>query len=117
MRWILISAAIFGASSIMAGASLRHMGGDTEVIQVALRYHQLHSLVLLIVGLYALNKDFSRHTSILAGLFILGIIVFSGSLYLSAILPWPFLTMLTPIGGIVFILAWLSLAFIPKPKN
>lgn len=117
MRWILVSAAILGASSIVAGAALRHIGGDAEILQTALRYHQLHSIALLALGLYAINKEFSKRIAISAGLFILGIIVFSGSLYLSAMLPWPFLTMLTPVGGMSFILAWLSLAFIPKSTD
>ncbi len=117
MRWVLVSAGIIGASSIIAGATLRHIGGDTEILQTALRYHQLHSIVLLAFGLYALDKEFSLRICVSAILFILGIIVFSGSLYLSAILPWPFLTMLTPVGGMTFILGWLSLCLIPKSNN
>ncbi len=117
MRWILVSAGILGASSIIAGAALRHIGGDTEILQTALRYHQLHSIVLLALGLYALNKKISKRIAASAVLFIVGIIVFSGSLYLSAILPWPFLAMLTPIGGMSFILAWLSLALVPRSVN
>ncbi len=117
MRWILVSAGIIGASSIIAGAALRHMVGDTEILQTALRYHQLHSVVLLPLGLYALDKEFSLRICVSAILFIFGIIIFSGSLYLSAILPWPFLTMLTPVGGMAFILGWLSLGFITRSNN
>jgi uncharacterized membrane protein YgdD (TMEM256/DUF423 family) len=114
MRWIVIAAAILGASSVVIGAMLRHMAGhmDAEILQTALRYHQLHSVVLLALGLYALDKARSFRIIVPAVLFIAGVILFSGSIYLSEAILWPVLTMLTPLGGISLILAWLSLIFV-----
>lgn len=85
MRWVLITAAIFGAFSVIIGAALRHLGDDMNMdsLQIALHYHQLHSVVLLAFGLYALNKPCSVGLIVPAGLFIAGIFLFSGSLYVS----------------------------------
>lgn len=116
MRWIIIAAAILGSSSIIIGATLRHLGSDldTDILQTALRYHQLHSVVLLALGLHALDKKPSMHLTIPAVLFILGIFVFSGSLYATILWNLPVLGYLTPLGGICLISAWLSLCFIKQ---
>lgn len=116
MRWILILAALLGASSLIIGAAARHLGAeiDTEILQTALRYHQLHSAALLALGLYALDKNPSKRLIIPAVLFMLGIFIFSGSLYAMIIFNVPMLGYLTPFGGIGFILGWLSLVFIAR---
>jgi uncharacterized membrane protein YgdD (TMEM256/DUF423 family) len=115
MRWVLIMAALFGASSVIIGASLRHLGAefDLDVVQTALHYHQLYSLVLLAMGLYVLDKPFTSHKvlGLSAALFICATLVFSGSLYALALLNIPALGYFTPIGGVMFIAAWSSLIF------
>ncbi|HBR68835.1 MAG TPA: DUF423 domain-containing protein [Rhodospirillaceae bacterium] len=118
MRWILVTAAIFGASSVIIGAALRHLGGnmDMDVLQTALRYHQLYSSVLLALGLYALNKPLSKRTIIPAVLFTSGILIFSGSLYAMAVFNMSALGQLAPVGGLCFIAGWLSIAFIRPSK-
>lgn len=118
MRWILITAAIFGTSSIIIGAVLRHLSGniDMDILQTALRYHQLHSVVLLALGFYTLNKPRSVRLIVPAALFALGILVFSGSLYVMIISKVLAFGWLTPVGGIMLIAGWLSLAFIKPAK-
>ena len=119
MRWGIIIAALLGATSVIIAASLRHLGGDLdmEVLQTALRYHQLHSIVLLALGLYALDKKLSIQFIIPTVLFTLGILIFSGSLYAMVLFNLPMLGYLTPLGGLFLISAWLSLIFIYKSKN
>lgn len=114
MRWILINAATLGAASIIIGAALKHSveAGNVEVLQTALRYHQIHSIALLALGLFALDKANNRWLCIAAGLFTFGIIIFSGSLYLMILYSMPFLGNFTPIGGVCFIAGWLSLIFV-----
>ncbi|MCB9989816.1 MAG: DUF423 domain-containing protein [Rhodospirillales bacterium] len=122
MRWILIAAAILGASSIMIGAAQKHItgiseaAGTYEILQTGLRYHQIHTVVLLALGLYGLSQDHNKQLAVSALLFIAGIFLFSGGLYTAVILDMPRLTLLTPIGGICFITGWLSLAFIRTIK-
>lgn len=113
MKWILITAALLGTSSIIIGAALRHIGNDLDmdVLQTALRYHQFHSLALLTLGLYALDKTPSWRLTIAPSLFAIGTIIFSGSLYVSVLYNMPILGYLTPVGGITLIAGWLSLLF------
>ena len=119
MRWVLITAAIFGAFSVIIGAALRHLGDDMNMdsLQIALHYHQLHSVVLLAFGLYALNKPCSVGLIVPEGLFIAGIFLFSGSLYVSELFSWPGLTTLTPLGGISLIAAWFSLILVTNRSS
>ncbi len=118
MKWILIAAALFGASSVILGAALKHavVTSEFDTLQTALRYHQIHSVVLLALGLYTLNQTPQRSVIISACLFIVGIIIFSGSLYLMVLYDIPQFGKLTPVGGISLIFGWLSLALI-KPKK
>ena len=119
MRWILIAAAVSGASSVILGAMAAHMGNAAnmatgyEFMQIGLKYHQWFSLFLLALGLYSICATLSdkqtmivRLSSILA---ILGILLFSGGLYASVMLDMPVITKVTPFGGFAFIGAWLSL--------
>lgn len=118
MRWILVTAAILGALSIMIGAAREHITGISEatdayeILQTGLRYHQLHSAVLLALGLYGLSQGSGKKLTVSAGFFIAGILLFSGGLYAAILLNIPAITLLTPIGGLCFIAGWLSLAFI-----
>ena len=73
-------------------------------------YHFFHSIALIVNGLLAenfnhLNFNFSGY------LFLLGIILFSGTLYALAITDIKILGAITPIGGICFIVGWTYIAF------
>ena len=85
---------------------------ELSVFETGSKYHFYHSLALIAYG--ALGKR--SHVGIL---FLLGIIIFSGSLYLLAILGIKKLGMITPIGGTLFILAWIrfGLEFLGKETN
>ena len=67
-----------------------------------------HALALLIVGVMLTNPQFSRSLLKFAALaFILGIILFSGSLYLLALVSVSWLGAITPLGGIALLSGWL----------
>lgn len=117
MRWIIIAAALLGASSVILGAVFQHSGHeDSETLLTALRYHQLHSIVILALGLYGLRGPYNKPLMISALLFIVGTLVFSTSLYALVLLNIPALGAITPIGGLLLISGWLSLTFI-KPSR
>ena len=82
MRWVLVIASILGASSVLVGAAMRHIGtnANMDILQTALKYHQLYSVVLLALGLYMINKTASWKVRLAPILFTAGIIIFSGSL-------------------------------------
>ena len=80
-------------------------------INTAVQYQFYHVAGLLGVGiLTTLHRNYGSLLLKLSGTtFILGILLFSGSLYANALISNPIFTKLTPLGGISFILAWFFL--------
>lgn len=107
MRVLFCIAGFSAALAIVLGAVASH-AVDTErakhLIETAAHYHLIHSLALILVGLV-----FSKfHAS--AALFLMGILVFSGSLYAAAFSADAISTGLAPFGGIALILGWIVFA-------
>tara|TARA_B000000441_G_C21427080_1_gene169047 strand:+ start:114 stop:524 length:411 start_codon:yes stop_codon:yes gene_type:complete len=126
---LLVMAGILGCLGVILGATGKHaLEGkvDEELssgFETGLRYHQTHGVALLAVTLFSLCLPSSRRQKylIISGwLIFLGIVVFSGSLYLMAFTGILDFGKLTPVGGILLILGWLSLALVgffePKPE-
>ena len=79
------------------------------VYQTGVQYHFYHALGLLAVGILLLQFPCSVWLKWCGWLMFSGIMLFSGSLYLLAITSERWLGMITPIGGIAFILSRLSM--------
>jgi uncharacterized membrane protein YgdD (TMEM256/DUF423 family) len=91
----------FGAHALKA-----HLQADRlQVYETAVRYHFLHSLGLLAIGilLRSIDGELLRWS---ATLVLTGIILFSGSLYLLTFGAPRFLGAITPIGGLALIAGW-----------
>jgi uncharacterized membrane protein YgdD (TMEM256/DUF423 family) len=80
------------------------------VFQTAVQYHFYHSLALLAVGVIALNQPQTAMLKSSGWLFLIGIVVFSGSLYALSITGVRWLGAITPLGGLAFIAGWACLA-------
>jgi uncharacterized membrane protein YgdD (TMEM256/DUF423 family) len=113
-RWVLSAGAGFALLAVVLGAFAAHgLKAMLDAQQLALfetasRYQMYHALALLVVGVMLTNRQFSRSLLKLAALaFILGIILFSGSLYLLALVGVSWLGAITPLGGIAFLSGWL----------
>jgi len=116
--------ALSGALAVALGAYGAHAGAQfftpetTITFSKAVRYNMNHALVLLVVSLAI--SQWPQQEKLLHGaglLFIAGIILFSGSLYLFA-LTGINLGYITPLGGVSFICGWLCLAMAAwKGKN
>lgn len=116
MKLALIFASLSGFLSVALGAAGDHAfaGSLKEYMQtrwdVAQDYHQLYSITLLVLALYGLKScDSARSFRVSLSCFAAGIILFSGSLYLSILLNLEMLTYLTPFGGLLLMLGWLTL--------
>ncbi|MNP47617.1 hypothetical protein D3C76_1416820 [compost metagenome] len=102
--------------SVAIGAFGAHMlkekiGADAiAVYETGVQYHMIHALALLIVGLTAGQLGMSSKLKWAARLLFIGIIVFSGSLYVLSITGIKVLGAITPIGGVAFIAGWLLFA-------
>lgn len=79
------------------------------VFETAVRYHQIHALGLLAVG-WAADRWPGTWIQAAGVLMLLGILVFSGSLYLMTFTGARWLGAITPLGGLAFIGGWVSLA-------
>lgn len=81
-----------------------------DVYRTAVFYHLIHALAIFIVAhLASLFNDAKIQWAGI--LFVAGIILFSGSLYLLAVTGQKLWGILTPFGGIAFLVAWLLVAF------
>ena len=81
-----------------------------NAFRTGVEYHFYHALGLILIGIIALNLPVNTWIKSSGWMMFAGIVLFSGSLYLLSILNLRWLGMITPIGGLLFILSWLSLS-------
>jgi uncharacterized membrane protein YgdD (TMEM256/DUF423 family) len=116
-RWIWI-AAVLGAAGVVLGAFGAHALEtrlDPDALdswRTAVQYHLLHAVALLALGLYATDGD--RRVTLPAALFSIGILLFSGSIYLLVFTQQRWLGPVTPLGGLCLIGGWLSLGSLAR---
>lgn len=112
MNRVLVLAAINGFLVVLLGAFGAHgleailSPGGLDTWQTAVQYHMFHTLALLGTGLLI---EHGVRTKILYGsaqLFLAGILLFCGSLYLLAVTGIGWLGMITPAGGLAFLGGW-----------
>lgn len=115
MRWWLVIGAVNAFLSVAAGAFGAHalkarLPQDLQVIfETGARYHMYHALGLVAVGLLG----HFRPSSLLSGAgwaMLVGIVLFSGSLYALALSGVRALGAITPLGGLGFLAGWALLA-------
>lgn len=83
-----------------------------QTYETGVRYHFYHALALLAV-VYAIGRWPQSSLPTVAGwLFVAGVLIFSGTLYLLALTGIRWLGAITPIGGVAFIAGWLCLAWV-----
>ena len=96
----------FGAHGLRTLLDSHQLGA----YQTAVQYHFYHTLLLMGVGLLVRAYPDSRILKWSGWFAITGILLFSGSLYLLSVTGVRWLGMVTPVGGLAFILSWLSMA-------
>lgn len=112
-----VTGAFSGALAVGLGAFGAHglreiLSEDAlRIFHTGVEYQFNHSLALLTVGLLVSKKP-TTLANAAGNLFMLGILLFSGSLYCLALIPSiPLIGIVTPIGGFCFIAGWLLLAY------
>ncbi len=104
--FLAVALGAFGAHGLKA-----RIGQDLlAVYQTGVQYHTTHALSLLAVGIVAHWLSDSVLLQLSGWLFLAGIILFSGSLYLLAISGLGWLGAITPLGGTAFLAGWVLLA-------
>lgn len=98
----------FGAHALKASLTAAQL----TTWQTGNFYHSVHGLGLLLVGVLMLQKPALTQLRWVGVMILLGILLFSGSLYLLALTAHKWLGAITPLGGVSFIAAWVLLGFI-----
>ena len=104
--FIAVAAGAFAAHGLRDILSAEYL----STFRTAADYQMMHGIGLILIGL--MNKQNTNRCNIAAAAFMLaGIILFSGSLYLLTLTGTRWLGIITPFGGICFLIAWLILGF------
>jgi uncharacterized membrane protein YgdD (TMEM256/DUF423 family) len=110
-----VGAGAFGAHWLAGELARRGLSADEQrrqldIWEVAVRYQMYHALGLLVIGLIG-RSSASRPLCIAAGLFLAGVIVFSGCLYALVLSGVKILGAIVPLGGLAFIAGWVAFAW------
>jgi uncharacterized membrane protein YgdD (TMEM256/DUF423 family) len=110
-KLFLLAGTFFGAVGVILGAFGAHALRKSlspellSAYQTGVLYQLIHALALIAVALAA--RDLAGPLLNAAGVFLLiGIVFFSGSLYILALTSFKFIGILTPVGGVAFIAGW-----------
>lgn len=115
MMWVR-TGALFMAMGVMLGAFGAHglkavlEPEQMEIFKTAVFYQMANALGLMIVGTLGLQSPRAK-TSASGAFLSIGILFFSGSLYLMALKNMTWLAAFTPVGGICLIAGWIFLLF------
>lgn len=112
IRFIFAFGALSGLVSVVLGAFAAHgLRGTVDerslhAFETGVHYQMMHSVVLIVVGL--MIEHWGKHWALTSAsvAFALGIVLFSGSLYMLTLAPMRWLGPVTPLGGLAFIVGW-----------
>ena len=125
-RIFLMIAAISGFFAVVIGAFAAHglkkilTPEMIDIVKTGVQYQMYHSLALLLIGLWLSYKPATSGLKAGGLAFILGILMFSGSLYALALGAPRWLGPITPLGGLCFLIGWVLLliaAWRARPDN
>ena len=113
----LLTGSISGMLSVLIGAFGAHALKATleannrlETFETAVKYQFYHSLALLFLGLLMMQMEYKGFT-ISGYSFMIGIFIFSGSLYALSLTGYTKLGAITPLGGLAFIVGWTAMTW------
>jgi uncharacterized membrane protein YgdD (TMEM256/DUF423 family) len=110
---------LFGFFCVVLGAFAAHglkhsfTSYQIDIWQTAVFYQFVHAIAIIIVSILHMKKPI-KYLDIAGYSFVVGTILFSGSLYLLAFTQIKLFGMLTPIGGMLFLVGWGFLAYSAK---
>ena len=104
--FLAVGLGAFGAHALQGSFS----AGMADVYETGVRYQFYHALGLLAVA-YAVERWPTSAAPLAGWLFVVGIVLFSGSLYLLSLTGVRVLGIVTPFGGLAFLAGWAILAW------
>lgn len=112
-RRFLVVACLLGFAAVALGAFGAHAlkarigPASLAVFETGVRYQMYHALALLAVALRMEQRP-ARALATSGWLFVAGVVLFSGSLYLLSTAGWRWLGPVTPLGGVCFLAGWIA---------
>jgi uncharacterized membrane protein YgdD (TMEM256/DUF423 family) len=111
---LAVAAGAFGAHGLKQQISAGTLTEERlQTFEIAVRYQMYHALALLAVGLIARSfvaETASKPLSVAGWSFLVGTLIFSGTLYALVLSGQKWLGAITPIGGVLQIVGWVALA-------
>jgi uncharacterized membrane protein YgdD (TMEM256/DUF423 family) len=104
--FLSVALGAFGAHALKSRLSTDMLA----VYQTGVQYHMIHALGLILIALLSDKLGNSSLVTASGWSLFIGIILFSGSLYVLSISGIKILGAITPLGGVAFLLGWLLLA-------
>src|ERR1051326_4857424 len=117
MNWSLTAAVLLALAVILGAFGAHGLRGRLDeysmsVYEKAVFYHFIHALGILIVAILPRTGTFPETAaSTICLVLLIGVVIFSGSLYLLAVTGNRALGAITPVGGVACIVGWLLLAW------
>jgi len=109
-------AVVFGAFGAHSFESILLENNRVDTFETAVQYHFYHVIILVLISIL-IQKNKSIYLVRSAYLLIVGILLFSGSLYVLALTNITILGAITPIGGLCFIAGWTCLFYSAKDQK
>ena len=106
MAFLAVALGAFGAHALKH----RLTPDMLDIFEVGVRYHMYHALGLLAVA-WATSRWPESNVSAAGWAFIVGIIIFSGSLYILSMTGMRWFGAVTPLGGLAFLIGWAILVW------
>lgn len=114
-RLCIVVGALLGFLAVALGAFGAHgLEGRLSPDRLAwfetgVDYHLAHALALILTGFVSRDRTPHRAVQVAGWAFALGVVVFSGSLYALALTGVTGLGLVTPFGGVAFLVGWIAL--------
>lgn len=118
MRLIIIISALFGAIGVLLGAFGAHAfedelisAGRLDTYRTAIQYHFYHTLAALLSSILIKDSVQLQKAKTASILFLTGVLLFSGSLYILCFTSFTSIAYVTPVGGVFFLAGWIWLSY------
>lgn len=116
MKILVLIGTLYGFLSVALGAFGAHLlegklsENSLSIWEKAVNYQMYHALIIITTGLALIKYDSSA--LVFAGwAFVLGVLLFSGSLYTYSTTGVRMLAMITPFGGVFFLIGWILFGY------
>jgi uncharacterized membrane protein YgdD (TMEM256/DUF423 family) len=114
-RFFMVFGAVLGLLAVMLGAVGSHAfknflleAGRVETYETAVKYHFYHSIVLFLCGIAGFHLK-NKSLFVAGYALFVGVLLFSGSLYVLCFTGFSWLRHVTPFGGVSIMIGWASM--------